>query len=359
MIRLFNRFYALCAVAACTILFSAWALTSRAYGDITPIKSGNFQTVTEFDQRLVVFGDSWSDNETEELQGKAWTDWLCGMFNCHQENLAQTSKSVLNGEYTGAVVDNQELDLVDRLSKTHLPDFKTQLKQWLDAESPTLKGLSEEQIQFRQEHTIFVISFGIWDIWDLVTKDEDYNNAAGSIERRIKTLLEQMEQLSEHWGSTDLNVILTQVVDVTFLPGFKDQGDQYKNAVKLIGEWNRALRDAARQWERGRIYLFDTNSFVLDRIRDWQLYAAGIEEENGLGKNQEGWVNMVDPCVESGKGIKVMMSSSSGKICSNPEKYLFWNEMQLGPAAQRLMATEIYRGIDEGEFERHTRNFAA
>lgn len=79
MIRLFNRFYALCAVAVCTILFFAWALTSRAYGDITPIKSGNFQTVTEFNQRLVVFGDSWSDNETEDLQGKAWTDWLCGM----------------------------------------------------------------------------------------------------------------------------------------------------------------------------------------------------------------------------------------------------------------------------------------
>jgi hypothetical protein len=79
MMRLFNRFYVLCAVAACTILFTAWALTSRAYGDITPIKSGNFKTVTEFDQRLVVFGDAWSDNETEALQGKAWTDWLCGM----------------------------------------------------------------------------------------------------------------------------------------------------------------------------------------------------------------------------------------------------------------------------------------
>lgn len=231
---------------------------------------------------------------------------------------------MLHGEYTGAVVDNQELDLVDRLSKTHVPDFKTQLKQWLDAESPTLEGLSEEQIRFRQEHTIFVISFGIWDIWDLVTKDEGYNDAVGSVRRRIKTLLEQMDELSERWGSSDLNVILTQAVDVTFLPGFKDQGDQYKNAVNLIGEWNRALRDAAGKWERGRIYLFDTNSFVLDRIRDWQLYAAGIEEENGLGKNQEGWVNMVDPCVESGNGIKVMMSSSSGTMCENPEKYLFW-----------------------------------
>lgn len=229
-----------------------------------------------------------------------------------------------NGQYTGAVVDNQELDLVDRLYKTHLPDFKTQLEEWLGAETATLAGLSEEQIKFRQEHTIFVISFGIWDIWDLVTNEKDYDNAVGSVERRINKLIEQMDQLSERWDSTELNVILTQAVDVTFLPGFKDHGDGYKDAVKLLVEWNQALRDAARKWERGRIYLFDTNSFVLDRIRDWQLYAAGIEEENGLGKNQEGWVNIVDPCVESGKGIEVMMSSSTDKMCENPEKYLFW-----------------------------------
>jgi HMG box factor len=79
MIRLFNRFYALCAVAACTILYSAWFLTSRNLGDIVPLASEQFRTASSFDQRLVVFGDSWSDNETEEKQGRVWTDWLCGM----------------------------------------------------------------------------------------------------------------------------------------------------------------------------------------------------------------------------------------------------------------------------------------
>lgn len=37
-----------------------------------------------------------------------------------------------------------------------------------------------------------------------------------------------------------------------------------------------------------------------------QLY-AGIEEENGLGKNLDhGWENIEEPCVES--GFQVMMS---------------------------------------------------
>lgn len=81
MIRLFNRFYGLVTVAACTILYSAWFLTSRNLGDIVPLASVQFQTAASFDQRLVVFGDSWSDNETEEGQGRIWTDWLCGMVS--------------------------------------------------------------------------------------------------------------------------------------------------------------------------------------------------------------------------------------------------------------------------------------
>jgi HMG box factor len=59
------------------------------------------------------------------------------------------------------------------------------------------------------------------------------------------------------------------------------------------------------------------------------LYAAGIEEENGLGTNQDpGWENVGDACVES-DGIQVMMSkdkskSKAKKPCEHPDKYLFW-----------------------------------
>ena len=81
MIRLFSRFYALCALAACTMLYSAWFLTSRKFGGVVPIGHEEFQTAAEFGQRLVVFGDSWSDNETSDLQGKVWTDWLCEMVS--------------------------------------------------------------------------------------------------------------------------------------------------------------------------------------------------------------------------------------------------------------------------------------
>jgi hypothetical protein len=94
MVRLFNRFYALSAVAACTILPTAWFLTSRRFPDIIPLASGQFQAAATFDQRLVVFGDSWSDNETNESQGKVWTDWLCSMVR--KERLNPKSWGAMN-----------------------------------------------------------------------------------------------------------------------------------------------------------------------------------------------------------------------------------------------------------------------
>lgn len=135
----------------------------------------------------------------------------------------------------GSVVDNEVLDLLDRLSQTRLAHIKSQLQQWLDAESPTLQGCSEDQIRSRLERTIFAVSFGVWDIWNLMTKAKDYDTAVGSIDRRIKRLFEQPDKLSERWGSSSLKLNLTQTVDVTFLPGFTTGGSgDYKDAVKIL-----------------------------------------------------------------------------------------------------------------------------
>jgi len=160
----------------------------------------------------------------------------------------------------------------------------------------------------------------VWDLWSFIGKD--YDAASKSVERRIATIMEQLDELSSRWGTSELKIILTQTVDVTFLPGFESAGEQYKETVRILEHWNKQLREAAKEWTHGTIYLFDTNAFMMDRIRDYQLYAAGIEEENGLGMNLDpGWMNVVEPCV--GSGFRVMMSKEK-KQCEQPEKYLFW-----------------------------------
>lgn len=251
-------------------------------------------------------------------------------FSCYQENLAQTARSAIQLKESGAVVDNEELNLFGRLSQGQVPDFKSQLDQWLTAETAIMEKLSEEERKTRQERTVFAISFGIWDIWGL--KDTDYNTALASIERRIKKFMEQLDRLDEQfksWGSTELQIIMTQTMDVTFLPAFKvSGGDEFKNAVRILTDWNSKLKSAATEWKEGKaqwLYMFDTNAFVMDRIRDWQLYASGIEEENGIGSNKEpGWENVSAPCQSSESGLRVMMSKKETTRCQHPEKYLFW-----------------------------------
>lgn len=218
--------------------------------------------------------------------------------------------------------------MLGRLSQTKLGDFKSQLQHWLDAEIKSTQGFSEEQMKSRQERTIFAVSFGLWDVWSLVSKD--YDTATAAVEHRVQIIMDQLNKLAERWESDQIKIILTQSVDVTFLPAFASayttQGDEFKNAVKLLSHWNSKLREAAKPWDKGTIYLFDTNAFMMDRIRDWQYYAAGITAESGLGTNEDpGWENVAEACVESERSIKVMMSKDKHKTtCEHPEKYLFW-----------------------------------
>ncbi|KAJ5868332.1 hypothetical protein N7534_002885 [Penicillium rubens] len=168
MTRILNGFYAPSAVAVYMVLTTAWFLTSRSFSDIVPLAPNPFQVANTFDQRLVVFGDSWSDNQPNSPQGKIWTDWLCSM--------------------------------------THPTDFKSQLQQWLDAETAATKDVSAEAVRSRQDRTIFVVLFGVWDLWSLVSKD--YDAASKSVKRRIATLMDQLDTLSERLSTTGLRVIL-------------------------------------------------------------------------------------------------------------------------------------------------------
>ncbi|KAL4738327.1 hypothetical protein BDV11DRAFT_189919 [Aspergillus similis] len=350
--RLTSKFHIVCAFAVFSILLSALFLGSqhfyyRRVGTVDQ-PTVEFQAPASPDRRLVVFGDAWSDKNAKEIQGgKVWTDWLCSFFSCHHENLAQTAKS-LKGTYIGSVVDNEELAGTFLNSyKSPLSDFRAQVKQWVDTETKAIQQLDDAVIHDRRNRTIVVVSFGVWDLWNMIEKD--YETATESIDHIVEVIMEQFEVLSQHWGDDNLKIILTLVPDVTFLPAFRPHGDQnvsqYKETVKLVSYWNSELRGAAEQWGKGTIYLFDTESFVSDLIRDRQLFMAGVEESNGLGKNQDpGWENVEDPCVES---TQQWVVRSETKRCEHPEKYLFWNDMHLGPSAHRLMGTEVFHGIEE------------
>eukprot|EP00136_Aspergillus_niger_P009731 XP_001401947.2 hypothetical protein ANI_1_958184 [Aspergillus niger CBS 513.88] len=344
--RLFSKFHAVCALAVCSILLSASFLASQHYYRrvvLTKEPTSDFHATASFDRRLVVFGDSWSDNNAAELQGSVWTDWLCNSFSCHHENLAETAKS-LRGNYIGSVVDNTELSgSLLNLYKSPLADLKAQVANWIAAETEATREMDATAISMRQNGTVVVVSFGVWDLWNVMAKT--YEDASHAVDRNIKVIMEELNLLAETWGSNDLKIILTLAPDVTFLPAYRAQGapqiTKHKDAVRIADYWNGELRNNAEDWSNGTIYLFDTNSFLADQIRDWQLFAAGIEEENGLGRNEDpGWENVEDACVQSSQQ---WMVTSGAQQCDRPEKFLFWNDMHLGPSAHRLLAFILYR----------------
>ncbi|KAL4780717.1 hypothetical protein BJX76DRAFT_36476 [Aspergillus varians] len=350
--RLASKFHIICIFAGFSILLSALFLGSQHfyYRKVGAADQPNldFQAPTSSGRRLVVFGDTWSDNNAKEIQGgKVWSDWLCSSFSCHHENLAQTAKS-LRGTYIGSVVDNEELSSnILSLYRSPVADFKTQIKQWVASETKAVQRLDEKAVHDRHNRTVIVVSFGVWDMWNIIGKD--YETATKAVDHSVKVIMEQFDVLSQNWGNDELKIILTLVPDVTFLPAFRPLGDQHvsqhKETVKLVAHWNSKLRDAVEQWGKGTIYLFDTEAFLTDLIRDRQLNVVGIQESNGLGKNQDpGWENVEDACVESKQQWVV---KSENKRCKNPDKYLFWNEMHLGPSAHRLMGAEVFHGIEE------------
>lgn len=82
--RLITKFHALCALGLCGILLSTWLLASGHY--YRRVVSPNLtwesdsqsqsQSPPSYDRRLVVFGDSWSDNAAA-IAGSVWTNQLC------------------------------------------------------------------------------------------------------------------------------------------------------------------------------------------------------------------------------------------------------------------------------------------
>lgn len=83
--RFFSRFTAIVAVCMCSVLYLVYMFPSFS------VKNEFKNAWSKSPRRLIVFGDSWSDNGDypidppskdllplrDDAQGKVWTEWLC------------------------------------------------------------------------------------------------------------------------------------------------------------------------------------------------------------------------------------------------------------------------------------------
>ncbi|KAK2746608.1 hypothetical protein FQN55_005596 [Onygenales sp. PD_40] len=313
--RLKEKFYVLGLLAACGILYFFWSLHYSGYTSSTGTSPAAAKP-NGYTYRLVVFGDSWSDgkNIQDTRRGKVWTEWLCSKFSCFHENMAESSSSA------GAVVDNDELERIPnaKWSGSPLADLKTQMRRWMLKEEKATAGFTKEEIERRQKYTIFSVSFGVWDIWRLL--GQDLAAAKLSAQRSVATIFEELSVLGFKWTAGEMKVVLMAAVDVTFLPAFKLNNETHRDAVPLVDEWNKQLKEHAKAWKNGPIFFLDTNSFLLDQLRERQLWVAGYIDTKDFGKDGMDWDNVDSACAVVSK--KWLLGKQ--EVCRVPEKYLFW-----------------------------------
>lgn len=222
---------------------------------------------------------------------------------------------------SGAIVDNSELESFDDPAWSMPPaDLNTQISRWVEKEKEAVKDLDPDQQFSRADHTMFSVSLGIWDLWRMVAHEVEDPKAA--IQRNVQKLFDNLNDLASRATSNGIKVILLAPVDVTFLPAYGSRGEgTHKDAIDLFDEWNGQVRNHTAAWERGTIFLVDTNAFLIDQIRERHLWVAGYIESEEYGKELGmAWEDVAHPCVGGQKNTTM----GHGQACEAPEKILFW-----------------------------------
>ena len=218
-----------------------------------------------------------------------------------------------------------------KIAEEPLADLKTQVQQWIRFENK--QRMSSRTRETEKKGTIFTVWFSLWDLWYYSNKTQA--EASEAIEETVNTLFEQLDLVAEHWGSR-MKIVMPEAIDPTFLPGWlakrtgpagnDKNADDQRNAVLLVQQWNSALDNKARFWDKGDLYIYNTNGWLMDQVREQQLEVGGVADATGLGQSGSPWVNVNVGCVGSNeKGHKVSSQTSEGVVrCEDPTKYLFW-----------------------------------
>ena len=238
--------------------------------------------------------------------------------------------------YKGAVVNSDVLNKTfnkGEEAEEPLADLRTQVQQWIRFEKS--QYMSSRIREMERKGTIFTVWFSLWDLWYYSNKTKD--EASKAIEETVDTLFAQLDEVAKHW-SGDVKVVMPEAIDPTFLPGWSatrtgpsgndKTADDQRNAVRLVAQWNDALDDKASKWERGQLYIYNTNEWLLDQVREQQLVRGELSDHNGLGQMGSPWDNVSAGCL--GSSSRSNSSSSSLQTdegmgrCADPSRYLFW-----------------------------------
>ncbi|RFU29781.1 hypothetical protein B7463_g6574, partial [Scytalidium lignicola] len=356
--------------------------------------------------RVVVFGNSWADDTVEpDERGKgiSWVKVFCHEMNCSSylnfatsrpakfpsSSLVPQGALMSNTLYEASIAETNSSAMKSppKIKLDVLPDLASQIQKFIAL--PPAKPLPTE--------TIFIVEFGIWDIYYFASLD--YDAGQSLTDMSIGELFRQLDVLYAHYckefsmptnGSNSdsednrtFQVIIPKLFDPTLLPGWMSQreipaaptsvAEQHKNAVYLTTRWNSNLENGMGNWVNNEVIddsgwmqfentdkegdqssdqaptvlkdtiYYDTDKYLTDVLVEHQLQDANLTDSTGFGSHERLFENIYTPCL---RGVDDEIENgdveiNGQRICQHPEEYLFWDEFGLGSVAKAAMGKEI------------------
>ena len=280
---------------------------------------------------------------------------------------------------------------LETLSNELLPDLAAQIQQYIALPPPSS----------RPKETLFLISFGVWDIYNFAGLD--YALGQNVTDETVHELFSQVNILYSHYSQNltapiieeasnssskephipPFRVIIPKLFEPTLLPGWLTQrpvplspssvAEHQKNAVHLASRWNTLVEDTIKGWikepplppteaanvtmeevptistiERD-VFYYDVAQYLLDIIVEHQLEDEGLSDASGLGKGDSSFESVYEPCVRDVDGEYEGRVDVNGMIvCKEPGEHLFWDSFNLGSVAKEGVGREVGKMVKAG-----------
>lgn len=348
------QLYLIACLAFSAICYSAWKVAgdnapkflSQINDEINEHLLGSHKGL-----ELVVFGGSWSDSSIYEYRPaksqaptKTWTEHICAQvrtpakramakslttlqISCTHKTFAQP-KVIADIGQPGALVDNglhrnKNFSLTPEEGEP--TDLKAQIKEWNGEKDLETKQVSDSQGPTSSNETMFVFDFGLFDIWQAAVIEP--SNGEYIVKASIDIIFQALDYLDNiKQERTTVKAILPLVIDITFLPAYPKGIEVTKHTHAFLKLWNDQLTEQAEAWEKGDLYLYDTNNFMIDSIRDRQMKAVNHEARDAKPvsvEQQPAFVDVSTTCLGPAPGDTVA-DATGNVVCQSPDDYLFW-----------------------------------
>ncbi|KAI8051020.1 GDSL-like Lipase/Acylhydrolase-domain-containing protein [Syncephalis plumigaleata] len=314
-------------------------LSPTTYFNTTPITHAKSEILDGngwFPKRMVVFGDSMSDNGNffrrslnfyppnycyfsgRFSNGPVWVDRLAELID---------GLEVENYAFGGAVTSEGLLPTKIPLAKDIIPSVTDQVNQLYLSGIPEISVDNVTKAEVHADNTLYVIWAGGNDYFELIKRDDVEERIAEHPRLVIDTLLKAVDALYARAGARRFLLINLPAMD--FMPRFlsDDMKTSANELHQLVNSHNQLLSEsiglASDRWPKSNVQMLDAHS-MMTRVR--------------ASPKKYGFTDVSTACMKPRA-----WGFLGGRVCRDPHQHFFWDDVHPGWRAHMLCAETIYK----------------